>query len=96
MIRGAFDHGHSNDDPRRRKPLGVVARNAHHGRMTPKEILDPDERAEQLTAAPKAVPEDAAPRITLSEGSDGATRIDIADTAVVRPGGPDGAVPDAD
>ncbi|WP_224763572.1 MULTISPECIES: multidrug transporter [unclassified Salinibacterium] len=60
--------------------------------MTPQEILDPDERAEQLTAAPKAVPEDAAPRITLSEGSDGATRIDIADTAVVRPGGPDGDI----
>ncbi len=60
--------------------------------MTPDEILDPDERAEQLTSAPKAVPEDAAPRITLSEGSDGATRIDIADTAAVRPGGPDGDI----
>ncbi len=34
------------------------------------------------------MPADAAPRITLSEGSDGATRIDVADTAAVRPGPP--------
>jgi hypothetical protein len=50
--------------------------------------LDPDERREELTRAPKSSPEDAAPRIVLSEGTGGATRIDIADTAVVRPGGP--------
>lgn len=60
--------------------------------MTPNEILDPEERVEQLTAAPEADPEDAAPRITLSEGTGGATRIDIAETAVVRPGGPEGDV----
>jgi hypothetical protein len=53
---------------------------------TPK--LDPAEREEELTRAPKADPEDADPRITLSAGAGGATRIDIADTAVVRPGGP--------
>lgn len=52
----------------------------------PHEQLDPDERREELTRAPKSSPEDAAPRITLSEGTDGATRIDIAETAVVRPG----------
>lgn len=50
--------------------------------------LDPEERREELTRAPKSSPEDAAPRIVLSEGTGGATRIDIADTAVVRPGGP--------
>ena len=52
----------------------------------PKHLLDPDERREELTRAPRSSPEDAAPRIELSEGTDGATRIDIADTAVVRPG----------
>lgn len=60
--------------------------------MTPKEILDPDERAEQLTTAPQADPSDAAPRITLTEGADGKTRIDIAPSAAVRPGGPEGDV----
>jgi hypothetical protein len=50
--------------------------------------LDPDERREELTRAPKSSPEDAAPRIVLSEGADGATRVDVAETAVVRPGGP--------
>ena len=49
-------------------------------------ITDPDERAEVLTRAPKADPEDANPRIDLSEGTDGATRIDWRDDAVVRPG----------
>lgn len=50
------------------------------------EQLDPDERREELTRAPKADPEDADPRIIVSKGERGATRIDIADTAVVRPG----------
>lgn len=57
--------------------------------MTPEELVDPEARREELTRAPKADPEDAAPRIHLSEGADGATRIDVADTAVVRPGKPD-------
>lgn len=51
-----------------------------------KELLDPDERREQLTRAGGSEPADAAPRIELSEGANGATRIDIADTAAVRPG----------
>ena len=55
----------------------------------PRHLLDPEERREELTRAPKSSPEDAAPRIDLSEGADGATRIDIADTAVVRPGKPE-------
>ena len=51
--------------------------------------MTPDEkRHDQLTTAPKATEKDAAPRITTSE-HDGVTRIDVADTAVVRPGNPD-------
>jgi hypothetical protein len=53
------------------------------------ETLDPDERREELTRAPKSSPEDAAPRITVGKGRNGAKRIDVADTAVVRPGKPD-------
>ena len=50
------------------------------------ELLDPAEREEELTRAPKADPEDAAPRITVTDRPDGVTRIDVAETAVVRPG----------
>jgi hypothetical protein len=45
-------------------------------------------RHEQLTAAPKAVESDADPRIDVSEREDGVTRIDVADSAAVRPGKP--------
>ena len=55
----------------------------------PKQLTDPDEREEQLTRAPKSDPEDAAPRVELSTGTGGATRIEVAETAVVRPGKPD-------
>jgi hypothetical protein len=48
-------------------------------------LLDDDERREQLMAAPNATERDAAPRVELSE-HDGITRIDIADSAAVRPG----------
>ncbi len=48
-------------------------------------LLDEDERREQLLRAPKASEEDAAPRIVVSK-HEGKTRIDVADTAVVRPG----------
>lgn len=52
--------------------------------------MTPDEkRHDQLTTAPKATEEDAAPRIAITERADGPTRIDVADTAVVRPGNPD-------
>ncbi|WP_348787234.1 multidrug transporter [Leifsonia sp. NPDC080035] len=47
---------------------------------------DRDDRADQLTTAPKATEKDAAPRIETSEGDDGRTRIDIRDDAEVRPG----------
>jgi hypothetical protein len=54
----------------------------------PRELVDPEARREELLRAGGSVPADAAPRITLSEGTDGATRIDVADTAAVRPGPP--------
>ena len=54
---------------------------------------DPDrsfdeERHEQLTTAPKAVESDADPRVDVTEQEDGVRRIDVADTASVRPGRP--------
>ena len=53
------------------------------------DMTDDEKRHDELTRAPKSSEEDAAPRITLSKGKNGATRIDVADTAVVRPGNPD-------
>lgn len=50
------------------------------------EMTDDEKRHDQLTTAPKAVEADAAPRITQTKKPDGTTRIDIADTAAVRPG----------
>lgn len=51
-------------------------------------MTDDEKRTDQLTRAPKSDPEDAAPRITTTQLGD-VTRIDVADTAVVRPGNPD-------
>lgn len=53
------------------------------------EMSDDEKRHDQLTRAPKSSEEDAAPRIVTSEGTGGAIRIDVADTAVVRPGNPE-------
>lgn len=50
------------------------------------EMTDDEKRHDELTTAPKAVESDAAPRITTSKTASGATRIDIAETASVRPG----------
>jgi hypothetical protein len=47
--------------------------------------VDPEERREQLMAAPNAVEADAAPRVDVTEREDGITRIDVAETAAVRP-----------
>ena len=47
-----------------------------------------EKRHDQLTSAPDATEADAAPRIEVSEGENGATRIDIADDAPVRPSDP--------
>lgn len=49
------------------------------------EMTSEEKRHDQLTAAPDATEADAAPRIEVSE-HDGNTRIDIADSAPVRPG----------
>lgn len=56
-----------------------------------------EKRRDQLTSAPGDKPgragndadESAAPRIEVTETESGAKRIDIADTAAVRPGVPD-------
>lgn len=48
-------------------------------------MTDEQKRHDQLTRAPKSVESDAAPRITTSRYK-GRTRIDVADTAAVRPG----------
>lgn len=52
-------------------------------------LVDAEARREELTRAPKSDPGDAAPRIRVSEGTNGATRIDVAESAAVRPGKPD-------
>ncbi|MCU1436928.1 MAG: hypothetical protein JWP66_15 [Naasia sp.] len=54
-------------------------------------------RRDQLTSAPGDKPgragsdaeQSAAPRIEVTETESGATRIDVADTAAVRPGAPE-------
>jgi hypothetical protein len=51
----------------------------------PTGMTDDEKRHDQLTRAPKSTEEDAAPRIEVTEIV-GGKRIDIADTAVVRPG----------
>ena len=52
------------------------------------EMSNDEKRHDQLTTAPKATEADAAPRVEVDELPDGTTRIDIADTAAVRPGRP--------
>ena len=56
-------------------------------------MSDDEKRRDQLLRAAGSVEADAAPRITVTE-HDGVKRIDIADTAAVRPGLPD--EPEAD
>jgi len=58
------------------------------GELTDK-MSDDEKRHDQLTTAPKADEQDAAPRIETSDAPSGATRIDVAETAVVRPGNPE-------
>ena len=45
-----------------------------------------EKRHDQLTSAPKSTEADAAPRITTTEVDEHTTRIDVAETAAVRPG----------
>lgn len=49
------------------------------------DMSDDEKRRDQLLRAADSVEADAAPRITVSEG-DGVTRVDIAESAAVRPG----------
>ena len=46
------------------------------------------DRVDQLTSAPHAVPEDARPRIDVTE-HDGVTRIDVREDSPVKPPSPD-------
>lgn len=48
-----------------------------------------ERRHDELTRASGSTEADAAPRITTEDRGDGMTRIDVADTAAVRPGGVD-------
>ncbi|HET6302068.1 hypothetical protein [Microbacterium sp.] len=50
-------------------------------------MTDEEKRHDQLTSAPNATEDDAAPRIDVTH-RDGVTRIDIRDDADVRPGNP--------
>lgn len=52
---------------------------------TPDEMSAAEARHDQLTTAPEATEEDAAPRIRVTDRGDGVKRIDIRDDAPVRP-----------
>lgn len=60
-----------------------------------------EKRRDQLTSAPgdkwndEAAAESVAPRVEVTEAPNGATRIDVADTAAVRPGEPGEAASDS-
>ncbi|WP_309064304.1 multidrug transporter [Microbacterium sp.] len=57
--------------------------------------MTPDEkRHDQLTAAPDATEEDAAPRVNVTKVG-GNTRVDVAEDAAVRPG-PGPGMPEAE
>ena len=52
-------------------------------------MTDDEKRRDQLLRLSGSTEADAAPRITIEEKEDGVTRIDVADTAAVRPGDPE-------
>lgn len=56
---------------------------------SPDKMSADEKRHDELTSAPKSSESDADPRIEVSELPDGVKRIDVADTAAVRPGNPD-------
>jgi hypothetical protein len=62
-----------------------MARACHARAMQPDPDHD-DKRHDQLTSAPRATEEDAAPRIRVSETEDGTKRIDWRDDADISPG----------
>jgi hypothetical protein len=55
----------------------------------PTGMTDDEKRRDQLLRLSGSTEEDAAPRITVEETDEGVTRIDIAETAAVRPGDPE-------
>ena len=65
---------------------GRDTRQGHEVDHDPTGMTDDEKRHDQLTRAPKSDASDAAPRITTEDRGDGVTRIDVADTAKVRPG----------
>jgi hypothetical protein len=52
-------------------------------------MTDDEKRRDQLLRLSGSTEEDAAPRITVKETASGVKRIDVAETAAVRPGDPD-------
>jgi hypothetical protein len=50
-------------------------------------MTDADRRKDQLTTAPAATEEDAAPRIDVDTSEPGVRKISVRDDAAVRPGG---------
>jgi hypothetical protein len=52
-------------------------------------MTDDEKRRDQLLRLSGSTEEDAAPRITVEETESGVKRIDVADTAAVRPGDPE-------
>ena len=56
---------------------------------SPDNMSDDEKRHDELTSAPKASESDAAPRIHVERTADGVKRIDVADSAAVRPGNPE-------
>jgi hypothetical protein len=52
-------------------------------------MTDDEKRRDQLLRLSGSTEADAAPRILVEERPDGVTRIDVADTAAVRPGDPE-------
>jgi hypothetical protein len=52
-------------------------------------MTDEEKRRDQLLRLSGSTEADAAPRITVEETDEGVTRIDIAETAAVRPGDPE-------
>ena len=50
------------------------------------EMSKDEQRHDQLTAAPKSTEADAAPRIEVTKVDEHTTRVDVAETAAVRPG----------
>jgi len=73
-----------------RKGTTAGGRRRYIRRMGDDGMTREQKRRDQLLRAEKSTESDAAPRITVSD-HDGVTRIDIADTAAVRPGPGPGA-----